>query len=102
WCAAARRCLRPGPNPSTKRSEPSEDGVPRLPFPYIGTHMHGALSVVPVPDDKQLNEYTPPVYSNCTCSDAQLTAGPHPVKAAIPTKVGDPSPIKYVIYVIKE
>src|SRR5204863_9389362 len=41
-------------NPFTKKTEPSEDGVPRLPFPYIGTTMHGALSVVPVPDEKQL------------------------------------------------
>jgi YVTN family beta-propeller protein len=79
-----------------------EDGVARLPFPYIGTTMHGALSVVPVPDEKQLKEYTAQVYRNCPYSDELLSAAPHPVKTAIPTKVGDPSPIKYVIYVIKE
>jgi YVTN family beta-propeller protein len=89
-------------NPFAKKSEPSEDGVPRLPFLYIGTTMHGALSVVPVPDDKLLKEYTAQVYRNCPYSDEQLTTAPHPVKTAIPNKVGDPSPIKYVIYVIKE
>jgi YVTN family beta-propeller protein len=73
-----------------------------LPYPYIGTTMSGALSIVPVPDEKQLKEYTAQVFKNCPYSDSQLTAAPHPVKTAIPTKVGDPSPIRYVIYVIKE
>ncbi|HKB00775.1 MAG TPA: beta-propeller fold lactonase family protein [Gemmataceae bacterium] len=78
------------------------EGVRKLPFPYIGTTMHGALSVVPVPDEKTLKEYTARVYRNCPYSDDQLTAAPHSEKTAVPTKVGDPSPIKYVIYIIKE
>lgn len=73
-----------------------------LPYPYIGTTLSGSLSIVPVPDEKQLKEYTAAVYKNCPYSDTQLTAAPHPTKTAIPTRVGDPSPIKYVIYVIKE
>jgi YVTN family beta-propeller protein len=93
-------------NPFSKKEDQEqkdhEDGVRRLPFPYIGTTVHGALSVVPVPDEKQLKEYTAQVYRNCPYSDEQLTAAPHPVKTAIPTKVGDASPIKYVIYIIKE
>jgi YVTN family beta-propeller protein len=81
------------------------EGVPinrRLPYRYIGTTLSGALSVVPVPDEKQLAAYTATVYRNCPYSDELLTAAPHPVRTAIPTKVGDPSPIKYVIYIIKE
>ena len=31
-----------------------------------------------------------------------LTDAPYPAKTAIPTKVGDPSPIKHVLYIIKE
>ncbi|MDB5312563.1 MAG: Phosphoesterase family protein, partial [Gemmataceae bacterium] len=73
-----------------------------LPYPYIGTTLSGALSIVPVPDEKQLKEYTAQVYKNCPYSDSQLTSAPHPVKTAIPTRVGDPSPIKYVIYILKE
>jgi Phosphoesterase family len=73
-----------------------------IPYPYIGTTMTGALSVVPVPDEAKLKEYTAMVYRNCPYSDEQLTSSPHKDKTAIPTKVGDPSPIKYVIYVIKE
>ena len=73
-----------------------------LPYPYIGTTLSGALSIVPVPDEKTLKEYTARVFKNCPYAESQLTAAPHPTATAIPTRVGDPSPIKYVIYVIKE
>jgi YVTN family beta-propeller protein len=73
-----------------------------MPYPYIGTTLSGTLSIVPVPDDKQLRDYTAQVYRNCPYADGLLTAAPNKEKTAIPTRVGDESPIKYVIYVIKE
>jgi len=73
-----------------------------MPYPYIGTTMSGSLSIVPIPDEATLKEYTNRVYRNCPYSDTQLTTAPHPVKTAIPTKVGAPSPIEHVIYIIKE
>src|SRR5262245_5623215 len=76
--------------------------VTRRMFPYIGTILSGSLSIVPVPDEKQLKDWTAQVYKNCPYSDNLLTASPHPTPTAIPTRVGDPSPIKYVIYIIKE
>ncbi|WP_435008265.1 alkaline phosphatase family protein [Tundrisphaera lichenicola] len=72
------------------------------PFPHIGTTLSGALSIVPVPDEKGQADYTATVYKNCPYSDKLLTDAPHPTKTAIPTRVGDPSPIKHVIYIIKE
>ncbi|HKB04653.1 MAG TPA: beta-propeller fold lactonase family protein, partial [Gemmataceae bacterium] len=97
-------------NPLFKKEElekPEKDEIKAaarriIPYPYIGTTMHGALSVVPVPDEKTLKEYTAKVYRNCPYSDDLLTASPHPEKTAVPTRVGDPSPIKFVIYIIKE
>jgi len=71
-------------------------------WPFIGQTFEGAVSIVPTPDDAKLKEYTTQVYRNCPYSDEQLTTAPHPVKTAIPTKVGDPSPIKHVLYIIKE
>jgi YVTN family beta-propeller protein len=71
-------------------------------WPFIGQTLEGAVSVVPVPDLARLKEYTAQVYRNCPYSDSQLTTAPHPLQTAIPTKVGDPSPIKHVIYIIKE
>jgi YVTN family beta-propeller protein len=71
-------------------------------FPHLGTTLSGALSIVPIPTEDQLKDYTARVYRNCPYSDQLLTASPHAEKTAIPAKVGDPSPIKYVIYVIME
>jgi YVTN family beta-propeller protein len=89
-------------NPFTPQDEQAKSKTGRLPYPYIGTTLSGALSIVPVPDDRQLAAYTATVYSNCPYSDRLLTDAPYPRKTAIPTKVGDPSPIKHVIYIIKE
>ena len=77
-------------------------GSRRLPFPYIGTTLSGALSIIPAPDEKALAAYTATVYRNCPYADHLLAGTPSATKTAIPTKVGDPSPIKHVIYIIKE
>jgi YVTN family beta-propeller protein len=90
-------------DPATHKTE--NDAVARrrvLPFPYIGTTLSGSLSIVPVPDTGTLAAYTDKVYKNCPYSDRLLTDAPHLEKTAIPTRVGDPSPIKYVLYIIKE
>ncbi|MFM9066768.1 MAG: bifunctional YncE family protein/alkaline phosphatase family protein [Planctomycetota bacterium] len=73
-----------------------------FPFPYIGTTLSGSLSIIELPSDKELAAYTHQVYKNCPYSDKQLTTAPSKRPTAIPTKVGDASPIKHVIYVIKE
>lgn len=94
---------QPNPIPrEPERDDEKEPGRRRLPFPYIGTTLTGALSIVPIPNAEQLAAYTETVYRNCPYSDKLLTDAPHPEKTAIPTKVGDPSPINHVIYIIKE
>lgn len=82
--------------------EQAKPGARGRKFPYIGNQMSGALTVLPVPDEAALKEFTAKVYRNCPYSDELLTAAPHPVKTAIPTRVGEPSPIKHAIYIIKE
>jgi len=88
--------------PLNIEDNPQKDGKPAPRPPHVSTFLAGALSLVPIPDDKQLAEYTATVYRNCPYSDELLSSAPYPHKTAIPTKVGEPSPIKYVIYVIKE
>jgi YVTN family beta-propeller protein len=86
----------------TKIDLPADMKRELLRFPYIGTTLSGALSIVPVPDDAQLAAFTDRVYRNCPYADELLAGKPSAEKTAIPTKVGDPSPIKHVIYIIKE
>jgi YVTN family beta-propeller protein len=93
---------RPNPIDKDTKNDKSIPDYRRLPFPYIGTTLSGALSIVPIPDDKQLAKYTATVYRNCPYSDKLLTASPHPDKTVIPSKPGESSPIKYIIYIIKE
>ncbi len=90
-------------NPRPK-SEPTKEEPSRrlLPYPYIGTTLSGALSIVPIPDDRQLAAYTATVYRNCPYSDQLLEKAPYPHATAIPTRIGDPSPVKHVLYIIKE
>ena len=90
------------PKPEAEMTE-TEKIVSRIqPYPYIGTTLSGALSIVSLPNEEELKVYTQQVYENCPYSGELLSVDAHPVKTAIPQKVGDPSPIKYVIYVIKE
>lgn len=87
--------------PKQKPSQEEKVWMPRR-FPYIGTTLSGALSIVTVPNEAKLAEYTAQVYRNCPYKDEQLSVAPYPEKTAIPTKVGDPSPIEHVLYIIKE
>ncbi len=78
-------------------TSPAADGQ------YIGQLLQGALSIVDVPDRAALKAHTERVYSVTPYSDAtKLAPANAPVASPIPQKVGDPSPIKYVFYVIRE
>jgi DNA-binding beta-propeller fold protein YncE len=72
---------------------------------YIGGLFQGTLSTIPMPAAKQMATYSQTVYECSPLRRGEPTAvhGPMPAPGnAIPAKVGDPSPIKYVIYIIKE
>jgi DNA-binding beta-propeller fold protein YncE len=82
--------------------------VPTLPQPnnlneYIGQLFRGTLGSLDVPTPQQMERYTKTAYD---CSplrkDNAVRAEDVEADNPIPKKVGDPSPIKYVIYVVKE
>jgi Lactonase, 7-bladed beta-propeller/Phosphoesterase family len=82
---------------------PGADSYRNIPFPHVGTTLSGALSIIDLPDDDDdLQKLTDRVYKNCPYSDKLIAGTPYQRKTAIPTKVGDPSPIEHVIYIIKE
>jgi hypothetical protein len=63
----------------------------------------GSLSVVDVPDPPPLAGYTRKVYALTPYADAtKLTPREAPANSPIPRQVGEPSPIRYVFYVVRE
>ncbi len=70
---------------------------------YIGSMLKGTVSMINLPAKAKLAGLTRDVYANSPYTDELLKAARAPrEKTAIPVRIGDPSPIKHVIYVIKE
>jgi len=70
---------------------------------FAGQLLQGAISVVDVPDAAALKAYTARVVSLSAYTDARkLAPGGAPLDSPVPAKVGSPSPIKHVFYVIRE
>src|SRR5207249_4827177 len=69
---------------------------------YIGGLFKGTLSIFNTPTTEQLAAYSQLVYQNTPYhKDKELTASTE-TGNPIPQKIGDPSPIKYIFYIIKE
>lgn len=69
---------------------------------YIGGLFKGTLSILEKPAAEQLAAYTRQVYVNTPYSKEKELATNGEKGNPVPMRVGDPSPIKYVFYVIKE
>lgn len=70
---------------------------------YQGGLLQGALSVIEMPAAEVLKQYTQRAMSITPYSDAiRLAPANAPTASPIPRKVGDPSPITHVFYVIRE
>ena len=89
-----------GPNDKKRPIDP----VAPAGFPYITALLKGVLSTVPLPDATQLAAYTRQVYANSPYADALLENPAHAPQSGspIPIRPGMPSPIKHVLYIIKE
>ncbi|WP_276503180.1 bifunctional YncE family protein/alkaline phosphatase family protein [Terrimonas pollutisoli] len=69
---------------------------------YIGGLFKGTLSIIDEPTTTRLAAWSKTVYDNTPYSkEKEMNAKGEPGNP-IPMKVGDPSPIKYVFYIIKE
>ena len=69
---------------------------------YIGGLFIGTMSIIDVPDSKQLSVYSQQVYENTPYTKEKETVSQGEKGNPVPVKVGDTSPIKYVFYIIKE
>ena len=69
---------------------------------YIGGLMKGTLSIINEPTDATLATYSKAVYKNTPYTKAGELLAAGEKGNPIPMKVGGPSPIKHVFYIIKE
>lgn len=70
---------------------------------YTGSMLWGTLTTLNTPDQARLKEYTAvALYVTPDTGKTQLAPAQAPARSVIPTKVGAPSPIKHVFYVIRE
>ncbi len=86
---------RQGPNPLNNPPKTTQE--------YIGGLFQGTLAQIEPPSPDQMSKYTKTAFA---CSplreDKAPVARPAEANNPVPAKVGDPSPIKYCIYIIKE
>ncbi len=69
---------------------------------YIGGLMQGTLSIINTPSDKQLGLYAKAVYENTPYTKEKELVSNAEAGSVIPQKIGQPSAIKHVFYIVKE
>ena len=94
-----------GPNPVRKDEavnwQQGDSSRPKE-VQYIGGLFKGTMSVIDLPDGPTLGQYSTAVYANNPYTKDKESLAEGEPGNPIPMKVGDPSPIKYVFYVVKE
>ena len=94
-----------GPNPVKKREAvvyQQGDSNKIITVQYIAGLFKGTLSIIPEPNAAQLNIYSQAVYKNSPYTKLKDSVSEGMAGNPIPMKVGDPSPVKHVFYIIKE
>lgn len=94
-----------GPNPNSKDTEViyQQGGKEiKVKVQYIGGLFWGSLQFIKTPGETQMADWSKIVYENTPyIKEKELLAEVEPGNP-VPGKVGDPSPIKYIFYLIKE
>ena len=94
-----------GPSPINPRQSVRDhqaDSLKPRTVQYIGSLFRGSLSRIESPGPLQLAAYTAQVKQNTPYRRSKDKEAEGMAGNPIPRKVGDPSPIKYVFYIIKE
>ncbi len=91
-----------GPNPLRRDDEVVyQKGIPQK-EEYIGSLMKGTLSIITKPSERRLTEYSRQVYQNSPYTKEREIVADGEQGNPIPRRIGEPSPIKYVFYIVKE
>ena len=88
-----------GPN---RVKRPIDPIAPAVSFQHHGNQLNGLVSFIDVPDATRLAEFTKQVYDNALYRDPLLETSGAGAESIIPTKVGVPTPIKHILFIMKE
>ncbi len=94
-----------GPNPSKKKRAvvfQGSDKTTKVKEQYIGGLFIGTMSIIDEPTEEQLSTYAQQVYHNTPYTKDKELISKGEAGNPIPQKIGDPSPIKHVFYIVKE
>lgn len=94
-----------GPNPMRKGEEVIYQATGKehkIKVQYIGGLFRGTLGIINTPDDALMARYSKAVYDNTPYSKENELISQGMAGNPVPQKIGDPSPIKYLFYIIKE
>lgn len=71
-------------------------------FGYVGAIQKGTMSILAAPTMPELAQHTKQVIENTPYKDELLVKAEVPRGNPVPAQLGQPSPIKHVIYIVKE
>lgn len=94
-----------GPNPVKKKRAvvfQGDDKTSKVKEQYIGGLFIGTMSIIDEPTAEQLSVYAQQVYRNTPYTKEKELMSQGETGNPIPQKIGDPSPIKHVFYIVKE
>jgi len=94
-----------GPNPVRRGSEVvhHEGGKEiKMKVQYIAGLLRGTMNMLKIPEEKKLAEMTRTVFENTPYIGGKELLAEGAEGNPVPRKVGDPSPIRHIFYVIKE
>jgi DNA-binding beta-propeller fold protein YncE len=92
-----------GPNPTKKKQKVNYQGAEKeKEVQYIGGLFKGSMSIIDMPSEKQLSIYAQQVYKNTPYTKEKESSSAIDAGNPVPSKIGDPSPIKHVFYIVKE
>jgi DNA-binding beta-propeller fold protein YncE len=84
------------------RSFPNNTPEEKKTFSYVASLQKGSLSLIPPVTPPQLLAYSQTVIANTPYKDELLDRVAIPSGNPVPSRPGQPSPIKHVIYIVKE
>ncbi len=94
------RGSRSFPNPDGPR--PQDANPAKQGESFVGRLLKGTASVVPALDAGRLDDYSRQVLENSPYDDKKLFDAGVPEANPVPTRQGEMTPIKYVVYILKE